>query len=245
MYYVGAIPCHASDELAHFGTKGMKWGVRRYQNEDGSLTAEGKARYGYVEGSSVSTSKKALKRLEKERSQYAIQRGAARYNSAALLQKAAKQMEKAEEYDLKGKTKKRDKYTNKAYESLSKSQAANVKAKELETVMKTIGGEQWKHIGNLLANNVSVKSIEKSKFVMDRGSNAVAFMFGPAGTIPYGIYKSAKGESVGDYINTNKFKYGKGGQLTLENRTNPNIEQRSLSNRADEIERRLKDKYVR
>lgn len=30
--------------LAHYGIKGMKWGVRRYQNEDGSLTEAGKKR---------------------------------------------------------------------------------------------------------------------------------------------------------------------------------------------------------
>lgn len=35
----------SADELYHHGTKGMKWGVRRYQNEDGSLTAAGKKRY--------------------------------------------------------------------------------------------------------------------------------------------------------------------------------------------------------
>lgn len=31
--------------LQHWGILGMKWGIRRYQNKDGSLTAEGKARY--------------------------------------------------------------------------------------------------------------------------------------------------------------------------------------------------------
>lgn len=31
-------------ELYHWGIKGMKWGVRRYQNKDGSLTAAGKKR---------------------------------------------------------------------------------------------------------------------------------------------------------------------------------------------------------
>lgn len=36
-------------ELTHHGIKGQKWGVRRYQNPDGSLTAAGQARYTYKE----------------------------------------------------------------------------------------------------------------------------------------------------------------------------------------------------
>lgn len=33
------------DSLEHHGIKGMKWGIRRYQNRDGSLTPEGRKRY--------------------------------------------------------------------------------------------------------------------------------------------------------------------------------------------------------
>lgn len=47
IYYVGNIPF--GDELYHHGIKGQQWGVRRYQNEDGSLTPAGKERYGTVE----------------------------------------------------------------------------------------------------------------------------------------------------------------------------------------------------
>lgn len=34
-----------SNSLQHWGVKGQKWGRRRYQNEDGTLTPEGKLRY--------------------------------------------------------------------------------------------------------------------------------------------------------------------------------------------------------
>ena len=37
--------CTRQNELTHHGIKGQKWGVRRFQNEDGSLTPAGKRRY--------------------------------------------------------------------------------------------------------------------------------------------------------------------------------------------------------
>ena len=49
--------------LAHHGIKGQKWGVRRYQNEDGSLTAAGRKQYDKNLGER-STLKKVLRFIE-------------------------------------------------------------------------------------------------------------------------------------------------------------------------------------
>ena len=41
---------YEEEYLAHHGTKGQRWGVRRFQNSDGSLTAAGKLRYSVGNG---------------------------------------------------------------------------------------------------------------------------------------------------------------------------------------------------
>ena len=58
-----------NNELRHYGIKGMKWGVRRFQNEDGSYTAAGKRRAKQQKAESMSDEELAarVKRLNMEK----------------------------------------------------------------------------------------------------------------------------------------------------------------------------------
>lgn len=51
-------------ELQHHGVTGQKWGIRRFQNKDGSLTAEGKRRYGII---GTLKERSAAKKKQKQR----------------------------------------------------------------------------------------------------------------------------------------------------------------------------------
>lgn len=52
--------------LQHFGIFGMKWGVRRFQNEDGTLTEEGRKRYAKEASDRAESSRKHMEKAQKQ-----------------------------------------------------------------------------------------------------------------------------------------------------------------------------------
>lgn len=113
-----------SDYLAHFGTKGMKWGQRRFQNPDGSLTALGKERYGINGDRSARGMKHDLNKLDREQANAKVRYDA--HNNASIRASAkvrnkmveamARKDKKAVQNLRKEQKKIDDKHTQKAAE---------------------------------------------------------------------------------------------------------------------------------
>lgn len=95
---------NVDDFLAHHGIKGMKWGIRRFQNYDGAYTRKGLQRYEYDEKkyqeakSARDTAKAAYKSGNGSKGSYE--------DASAKLRAAKKQLSKA--YDQVKKDKRAD-----------------------------------------------------------------------------------------------------------------------------------------
>jgi len=108
-----------SDELYHHGILGQKWGVRRYQNEDGSLTSAGRRRF-----NKVAKSEKESERVKKD----------ALHTLNLDLKKSDKKYAKA--------TAKFEKTNDVTYEDKAKKYLAN--SKDLKRKIKNIETDKWK-----------------------------------------------------------------------------------------------------
>lgn len=150
----------STDELKHYGIRGMKWGVRRFQNSDGSLTAAGKKRYG------TSENFERQYPADKKKSDMALigaSRDAAR--GAKEVNKNLREVERE-------KASKKQKKVNKQIEEAARENARNMTDQELREAVNRLNMEE--NYTRMMSNRnyIDVGESAASKF-MDKTAKAL------------------------------------------------------------------------
>ena len=173
------------NELYHFGTKGMKWGQRRYQNPDGTLTSLGKERYGSGGKRGARGMTHDLNKLDRERA--TAQYRASRYGRK-IARKDARYAEKIAKAEEAGKTRKAARLQDKR-SNISSTHAAK-KAKAYNELLSKNKAMTQQILGKAKAAGMNVKT-KDVKRVVNKG-RTVAKNVAKAGGVLGGLMLAGK-----------------------------------------------------
>ncbi len=139
------------NEIYHSGIKGMKWGQRRYQNEDGTLTPAGKIRYGKQAAKQINNLEATATRKYFDALPY-IQK------TDRLMSKAAKTRDKKNKYQELGNTKKAKKLEAKFIKLMDKAAKNTATVQSLQVDMQESRAQALKILKDAEAKGVTFKT---------------------------------------------------------------------------------------
>ena len=149
---------YSPNELYHYGIKGMKWGVRRYQNKDGSLTNAGGKRYN---GSDYKPRKSIVQKIGDYRT-------ASKHKKTLEKARAAKAEKQKAEAEAKAKAEQRKKDVESG-----KVSARNMTSEELNDRINKLNLEKrYKELMQQTAPEAKAASVGK-KFIEKMWNDAV------------------------------------------------------------------------
>ena len=191
---------HADEDgayLAHHGIKGQRWGVRRFQNPDGSLTSVGAKRRQY---------QITLNDLDKRATK--IMANYMRYSKSV-----GKGVAKTEKLKAKYKNNKNEKNKEKLLKAAKKADAAMTKRDKAAEDLKKIDSNIWKTVGATATSgyNVRSKPVYRNH---DKALTAATYAFGIPGAVAKTAYNNAVyapryGGQTPSHVNGNKWKVTK------------------------------------
>lgn len=188
------------DYICHYGIKGQTWGIRRYQNADGSLTEEGRQHYGVG-----MDSKEMKKRASYEREAMMGYRRTDTRNE----RKVEKYTEKLDTANEKGNDTKSEKYAKKLEEAKKEKEALDARIKFVRERIKNMPIEQLSSeerkqitglvIQNVLFNAVGAAALATTGMGVFGGYSRPAYDFKQSDK-EYREYQETKKHSDSDYI---------------------------------------------
>lgn len=143
-----------NNELIHYGVKGQKWGVRRYQNKDGGLTEAGKKRYSREnKARKIDSKKNAVKNYSKAYDDWTERqdKNDALYNEVASLYKKCGKNKIEQVINIaKNKSPEAQAYSKTFDKWLSTQDALDEQYSELQNLYKKTG----KNVVDRIINNI-------------------------------------------------------------------------------------------
>lgn len=168
------------DHLQHYGIQGMKWGIRRYQNPDGTLTSAGQKRYG--EGSGHVSAGKLQRHFNRADQVYANAEVERRFAVKKAFKYGKKFTERGNKLKAKGKDPLSDRKTTRL---MSKAKKAQEEANKYASQAKEAENLQRRIIDKVAKQGYTMSSKPVQRMAMTGRQFAVHQLFGAVGSITY------------------------------------------------------------